>query len=179
MAFDRLVFELIHAAYRRNALLDVLGIFFAEYLPYFILVGFSLYLVIREQGTQRVYGFFLAAFALVLSRGIVVEIIRFFYHRPRPFVALSFEPLITPIDSFSFPSGHAAAFSALATVFFFFHRRFGGSTFILVVLMAIARVFVGVHWPSDVILGALIGIGSAGIARWILPRPSPGTRGAS
>ena len=50
--------------------------------------------------------------AVILSRGIITEIIRFFWHRSRPFVEQNFIPMISHADSASFPSGHATFFFA-------------------------------------------------------------------
>jgi undecaprenyl-diphosphatase len=84
------------------------------------------------------------------------------YDRPRPFVALpDIHPLIATLPSEnlqSFPSGHALFFFAIATVLFCFNKRVGVLAFIAAAVMAIARVYVGVHWPSDILGGAVIGM---------------------
>jgi undecaprenyl-diphosphatase len=58
----------------------------------------------------------------------------------------------------SFPSSHAANCFALATVISVFYRRRGWIAFVPAVLVALSRMYVGVHWPSDVLAGCLIGI---------------------
>jgi len=69
------------------------------------------------------------------------------------------EPSIRPIRGRSFPSGHAANNFALATVLALFFRRWGWLYFIPAVLVSYSRVYVGSHYPSDVIVGAVLAAG--------------------
>ena len=88
--------------------------------------------------------------------------------RPRPFVA---DPTITLLveksaDSPAFPSGHATAAFALAYGLFLWDRRVGTVALVVAVAVGIGRVAVGVHYPSDIIGGALLGI----LASWLVWR---------
>lgn len=96
------------------------------------------------------------------------EIIGLLHFRVRPFMAHSFEPLISLsfIDS-SFPSGHAMAAFALAAIVLKYDTLWGGIFAILAGLVAWGRVYVGVHYPSDVIAGAILGVLSARSIEWI------------
>ncbi|MDX1436411.1 MAG: phosphatase PAP2 family protein, partial [Anaerolineales bacterium] len=69
----------------------------------------------------------------------------------------------------SFPSDHATLFYALATGFFIANRKMGVLTFIYVTLLiAIPRLYVGLHYPTDVLAGAILGIG---ITAFFITRP--------
>lgn len=89
--------------------------------------------------------------------------------RARPALErLSFEPVITPADRFSFPSGHATAaflFAGLASVSF---PPWAMVFYIWASLVALSRVALGVHFPSDILAGAVLG---SGIAYFILQLP--------
>jgi undecaprenyl-diphosphatase len=152
-------FNLIFSLHGRHFLIDDLAIFFAKYLPYLLVLGFFV-LIFRQAGWRsRLFLFIEGALATILSRGLLTEIIRFFYHHPRPFEVSNFMPLITQTEiGNSFPSGHATFYFALAIVVFLWNRRWGMWYFILTIVMGFARIFVGAHWPLDVLGGAIIGI---------------------
>ena len=63
--------------------------------------------------------------------------------------------------SWSMPSNHAANFFAVATILAWFYRKYRFCFFFFAVLVAYSRVAVGVHYPFDVISGALLGYGIA------------------
>ena len=66
--------------------------------------------------------------------------------------------LIAIPDDYSFPSGHTMASFAAATVLWKMNRKVGTAAYILAVLIAFSRLYLYVHFPTDVICGALIGI---------------------
>jgi undecaprenyl-diphosphatase len=77
----------------------------------------------------------------------------------------------------SFPSSHAANCFALATVISVFYRRRGWIAFIPAAIVAFSRMYVGVHWPVDVLagclIGALCGLGSVFILKTVWKRFAP------
>ena len=151
------LFNYIHNFSGRSAIFDGVGIFFANYLIYFLILGF-LFLVLAENGSRRkLYRFAEGALATLLARGIVTEVIRFFYHHPRPFAFYGFVPLVAESGS-SFPSGHMTFLFALATAVWYANRRWGMLYFILSAAVGVARIYVGVHWPLDVLGGGVIGV---------------------
>jgi undecaprenyl-diphosphatase len=78
--------------------------------------------------------------------------------RPRPFVACSdIRACVRALDKFSFPSGHTLHAVALAVVFSWHFPLVGAALVPLVLLIALSRVALGLHYPSDVAAGALIG----------------------
>ena len=73
------------------------------------------------------------------------------YDNPRPFVIEHFTPLIPHSPDNGFPSDHALMVSAIAAVVYLFNRKIGFVLLAIAILVAISRVYVGVHHPIDVI----------------------------
>jgi len=161
------LFLWVHNFAGRSGSIEGLAVFCAEWLPYLVAAAF-LVLVFRQPGTRRrFYLFAEGALAVILSRGIVTTAIHFFYNYPRPFEVYAFAPLISESGS-SFPSGHAALFFALAMVAWYANRTWGWWFFGLAAIISIARVYVGVHWPLDILAGAAIGVASGWCIRRLL-----------
>lgn len=172
MQIDISIFNFIHQFAGQNKIIDLIAVFFADYLAYFLIL-FAIILFFKQTGWKnRFYFFALTILSILLSRGIITETIRFFYHRSRPFTALNFEPLISN-GSYSFPSGHMAFFFALFIVIFYLNKVKNLSWWFLglIILMGLARIYAGVHWPSDIVGGAAIGLLSAFFIKKILPKP--------
>lgn len=96
--------------------------------------------------------------------------------RPRPFLSVEgLLPLIQKPDSYSFPSGHSCSSFAAASVWAqtLEGRWAKGAKILLLVmamLMALSRLYVGVHYPTDVLVGSLLGVlGGWLVCRWLGP----------
>lgn len=93
--------------------------------------------------------------------------------RPRPWVVMQgFETLLRSLDPNSFPSGHTCAAFAFAVALWPFLPKKWEKAAVLcaAVLMGYSRLYAGVHFPSDVLAGALIGTAAGLFAQWVLPR---------
>jgi undecaprenyl-diphosphatase len=67
----------------------------------------------------------------------------------------------------SFPSDHAVLFFALATGMFLVNRKLGYFLYLYTILfIALPRLFLGIHYPSDLVVGALLGMGLGSTANW-------------
>jgi undecaprenyl-diphosphatase len=153
---DTILFQYINNLAGRNLMVDAAGIFFAKYAEYPLLGALSIFLFIASKKYwPMVWQSFVAA---IFSRFIVTELIRFLWARQRPFVGNDVHLLIGEVNQFSFPSGHAAFYFALSAVVYSYNKKAGILFFATSFLIAVARIFVGVHWPSDIIVGALIGV---------------------
>ncbi len=83
--------------------------------------------------------------------------------RIRPYDAwAAVELLIRPESDYSFPSGHATSSFAAAVIYYrYLPKWFGTAAIVLAALIALSRLYVGVHYPTDVLCGVIIGIGAA------------------
>jgi undecaprenyl-diphosphatase len=105
---------------------------------------------------RRPPAFLVVAAADAIAQG-ASEGIKAAVDRPRPHV----RPLVTVPHTPSFPSGHAASSFACALVLTWLAPRLGAPLLALASLIAASRVYVGVHYPLDVLAGALLGLAVA------------------
>jgi undecaprenyl-diphosphatase len=108
----------------------------------------------------------LMAYALELPMYLILK--RYF-KRKRPSARLiNFDAHIIPSDRFSLPSGHTAAAFLMATIVSSFYPTFSLIAFSWAGLVGLSRILLGVHFPSDVVIGAILGAGIASISMRIL-----------
>lgn len=101
----------------------------------------------------------LAAFAVELPIYLILKNV---VKRNRPFEKLvAFKSHISPSDKFSMPSGHSAAAFLFATVVASYFPALAVFAYIWASLIALSRVLLGVHFPGDTIIGAVLGIACA------------------
>ena len=109
------------------------------------------------------------AIALILSLIFCNGIMKHLWARPRAFwvegqnfvVGDQFENLygiFQSIHDYSFPSGHSSASFAAATAIFMWRKKEGTAALILAALIAVSRLYLTVHYPSDVLVGTITGI---------------------
>lgn len=97
------------------------------------------------------------------------------YNRPRPFVVDSSIVPIGPVPrTSSYPSGHASAAFAAARVISKLDPALADAAYSLATQIAVSRVYAGVHYPSDVVTGALLGTGVAETMLRTIGRALPG-----
>ena len=108
--------------------------------------------------------------ALILALG-AASLAGHAYAEARPFVS---DPgtrlLVQHSADNSFPSDHATVSFAIAASIIWLRRLAGGLVMLAATLIGLARVFVGVHWPSDILGGAIIGLAAGSIAALSVPQ---------
>jgi undecaprenyl-diphosphatase len=106
----------------------------------------------------RRWGTFFLTVAAVVVADMITLALKLLIERPRPFIRYAEPKVLVPIPHDpSFPSGHSATSFAAATMLALAFPQFAPVLLILAAAVAYSRVYVGVHYPIDVIAGAALG----------------------
>ena len=168
MTLDLASFRAINGMAGRSDALDAFFVFCATYLIFAMIAVVLAYVVVAWKTSHfegRVEN--LAHVVWAAAIGFVTErVIGFLWFRPRPFAAL--EGVTKLADRLatekSFPSAHATFAFALAAGVALHNRKWGNALLAMAALVAFGRVAVGVHYPTDVVAGALVGLVAAKLA---------------
>ncbi|MBU4332445.1 phosphatase PAP2 family protein [Patescibacteria group bacterium] len=169
---DLQLFQLINNLAGKNDVLDFLGIFFASYaiwLMIFLILALG-FLPPHKQGAILTrMNAARAVLAGLLGWGMARGLGLFFY-RPRPYVSFQVNKLIEQLFAGkSFPSDHTTIAFALACTIFLYNKKIGIWFLVGAALIALSRVYVGVHYPGDIFAGAILGIIFALIIKKLIP----------
>jgi len=144
-----------------------------------LLLLVALFVVIRG-GKSAILIILLALLSLGLSDFVASGVLKPLVQRLRPCFALEHvRLLVSQPRSYSFASSHAANTAAVASIIWiFFHRGvmveklFTGIMILYALLLSLSRVYVGVHYPGDILAGMVIGVWAASLVyliySWIL-----------
>lgn len=98
--------------------------------------------------------------ALILTTVVSSLVIKPLFMRARPFEVYPYVDLLIPApQDFSFPSGHTASSFAAAFVYWYFYRKKSVWVWLLAGMIAFSRLFLFVHFPTDILGGIVLGLG--------------------
>lgn len=163
------IFQMLNGLALANRGFDMFVVFVASYLPYLVLFYAIIFILTHEDVLQKspfrafenakkkFNELFFAASAVVAS-WVTALIFKQIVQAPRPQDALAAVRILIGYRGYdSFPSAHAAVFAALAVAISFYHRRAGIFFGIAALLIGLARIIAGVHFPIDIFAGFLLG----------------------
>lgn len=167
MLYDNTLLFMINGLSGHSAWVDKVIMMLSEYGP----VIFGLYLIglwfsgnsvgeVTENRKRALYAFFAAMLAMGMN-----QVISHVWYRNRPYLDQPVNRLLQGAQDASFPSDHAAgAFSIAGSLF----GRTAGSTLLMIfaILVALSRVYVGLHYPSDILGGMATGF----VSSWLIER---------
>lgn len=170
MNLNQSIFQYLNNLANKAEWFDDIIVFFAKDFGYLLILLFIAILIFDKKliGSKKKI-FLFAAASVFLSRLVITEIIRALYYSPRPFAIDSVNQLLIHDYTASFPSGHAAFFFALAMAIYLNRRRTSVVNrspssvlwpiffFLGAILIGLARVIAGIHWPLDILAGAIVG----------------------
>ncbi len=158
-------FRFINDLAGHNIWLDRFMVFAADKMGY-ILIAAVLIIFWKKDYFKRIV--FVPLGSAIVARFVFVSIFRYLIYSPRPFLVLeNVNQLMNHEFESSFPSGHASFYFALAMGVYLYNKKAGLIFLMLAGLLGVARIFVSVHWPLDILAGAVLGIVTAVLIRYL------------
>ncbi len=158
------LFFLIFGLSKHSSFADYLMIFGAEFLIYLTFVLLFLFAFKGSAPERKALLLSLISMPIVV---ILIKLIHIFIVVPRPFVDNEILPLVNLHSDASFPSRHTSIMSAVAFSYVFTKSKWAPLFIIFMLWVGISRIYVGVHYPIDIVGGILVGLVSAVFARQI------------
>ena len=101
------------------------------------------------------------ALSLILSLLFCNVLLKNLIARPRPYLVIDgLHPIVPLLSDFSFPSGHASSSFAFVTAVYLseLNKKWAAIVFVIALMISFSRLYVGVHYPTDVLGGVILGI---------------------
>ena len=147
------IFYFFYNLAHQSATVDWLIVFAAAYFPFVVAILAFWYLLFhRKSLRQFVLVFLTAGIAAIISKFLKILI-----NTPRPEFILPDVQALFAKTSYAFPSDHATFFMALAFAIFFLHKKAGYVFMLFALLIGLARIAAGVHFPIDILGGFILG----------------------
>jgi len=105
--------------------------------------------------------------AFFMTDQLCSQVLKPLFNRPRPFAELAgVRLLIEASPRYSFPSNHASNIFGAAVIVSYYYRKASIYALAIALLVSFSRIYVGVHYPSDVLGGAVVGTACAFLVIW-------------
>ncbi|MBT2218016.1 undecaprenyl-diphosphatase [Virgibacillus dakarensis] len=162
------LFRMVNDLGKQYTYLNPAMSFIAEYMVFFLAFGVIVYWFTRRKQNRMMV--ICATIAFVIAE-FMAEIAGKIHSNNQPFAELPHvNKLIGHAVDNSFPSDHTILFFAFCVTFLLFKKRFGFLWIALALCVGFSRIWVGVHYPGDVVVGATLSLLSAVIAYLVVPK---------
>lgn len=153
MTNSELFFQIYNLA-GHNLLVDKLMIFGAKEL---IFVAFFVCFLLILFGGPKERRSFLSMITSLMIALLLVQITHFFFYETRPYLTLNLTPLIKHTPDAAFPSQHTTMMAVVAGAYLFNKSKYAGVFILAMLWVGFARIFVGLHYPLDILAGIIYG----------------------
>ncbi|MGQ7875394.1 undecaprenyl-diphosphatase [Bacillus sp. 1A] len=171
MSFSQLnidAFRAINDLGKQYSSLNSTMVFLAEYMVYFLGLIIIAYWFTQSRQNKMVI---IQAMIAFITAEIIGKLAGKLYLNYQPFAALpNVNKLVDHAVDNSFPSDHTILFFSICFSFWIVRKKARWLWLVLAFCVAISRIWVGVHYPFDILTGALIGIISALFSYWLTPQ---------
>lgn len=162
------IFFFFYNLAHQSIFFDNVIIFLGYIFPILILSGVCIF-VLKESNvfdkndsvsvhSRRLIYKFTIIFGPAILAFLVATFLKEIIHLERSFIQFNeIKPLFNPNQEYSFPSSHATIFSALGFSMYFYNKKIGVFLLFSALLIGLARIIAGVHFPIDILSGFLLG----------------------
>jgi undecaprenyl-diphosphatase len=164
------IFYFFYDLTHQSAFFDKVVLFTADIFPYLVIVLAGIFLIFYHKVffTENPIKVFIQKwkeisfvfFSSILA-WLSAYVLKFIFHTPRPFDVFPQINSLFRETGYAFPSGHATFFMALAVALFFLDKKVGYVFIFFALLIGIARIMAGVHFPIDILGGFMLGFAIA------------------
>ena len=164
------IFYFFYSLAHKSTFFDKVVVFTADIFPYIVIVLAGIFLIFYHKVffTENPIKIFiqkwkeisLVFFSSALA-WLFAYILKYLFHTERPFNIFSQITSLFPETGYAFPSGHATFFMTLAISLFFVDKKVGYIFIFFALLIGIARIIAGVHFPIDILGGFVLGFAIA------------------
>lgn len=149
-------FEFFYSLAHQSPIFDAAISFVAVPYGLILLAALFIYLFEHEDKLKGMQDIFVVL-ASAVTAWFLAHFLKNIFHTLRPFDALSWVKPLVLESGYAFPSGHATFFMALASALWFYHKRLAIFFGLSALLIGLARISAGIHWPIDILGGLVFG----------------------
>lgn len=163
------IFKFFYGIAHQSHALDTTISFVAVWYGLIILATLFIYLYEHDDKRVGAKDIFVVLVSAVTA-WFLAHFLKNVFHTLRPFDALAWVKPLVSESGYAFPSGHATFFMAVASALWFYHKNLAVFFGLSALLVGLARIASGIHWPVDILGGLVFGCAIGAIVNYIFVR---------